>query len=224
MAGVVQSQATGFSEPGLVWAVVGELAGAERLAQSTLGEGEVDLGEDVDGGGDVGGAFAHGFGEIAQDALHLSPLLQAELAPLVAHLDDLKRLQEDGGAGGGDVVDDSRYLGAHLRLDGDDVAAIAQGDDRLLEGAAVGARADELLQAMGEAVVGLADVAAELGEDGRGVVHDLRTLVNGAADAALDLSEVDDAFGDLGKEGELDPQAGEGAADASRQVEGGVNV
>ena len=121
-------------------------------------------------------------------------------------------------------MDDAGDLGSHLRLDGDDVAAIAQGDDGLLKGGAIGARADDLLQAMGEAVVGLADVAAELGEDGRGVVHDLRTVVDGAADAVLHLSEVDDTFGDLGEEGELDAQAGEGAAYASRHVEGCVNV
>ena len=101
---------------------------------------EVDLGEGVHGGGDLGVAFADAGGEVAQDALDLALLLELELAPAVAHLDDLQGLQEDGGAGGGDVVDDAGELGAHLRLDGDDVAAVAEGDDRLLEGGAVGGR------------------------------------------------------------------------------------
>ncbi len=95
-------------------------------------------------------------------------------------------------------MDDARELGAQLGLDGDDVAAVTQGDDGLLEGAAVGRGADDLLEAMGEAVVGVAGVAAELSEDGRGVVHHFGALVDGAADAALQLAEVPTRGGALG--------------------------
>jgi hypothetical protein len=75
-----------------------------------------------------------------------------------------------------------------------------------------------------EAVVGLARVAAELSEDGGGVVHDLGALVDRAADTALQLGEVGDTVGGLGQEGEVDAQVGDGVADAAGEAEGGLDV
>ncbi len=110
--------------------------------------------------------------EAAEDALDLALLFHLGLAPGVAQLDDGQGLHEDGGAAGGDVVDDALHLAAHLGLDGDDVAAVAQGDYRLLDDAASVRRVDQLLELGLEAVVDGAEVAADDGESGTGAVDD----------------------------------------------------
>ena len=69
--------------------------------------------------------------ETAQDALDLALLFDLQLTPGVRKVDDGERLDEQRGAAGGDVVDDAADLAAEVGLDRHDVAAVAQGDDRL---------------------------------------------------------------------------------------------
>ena len=75
------------------------------------------------------------------------------LAPGVAQLHDDERLHEQRLAAARRVVDDALDLAPRLGPDRDDVAAVAQRDDRLLERAAE-LRADERVEAPAQAVVG----------------------------------------------------------------------
>jgi len=59
--------------------------------------------------------------------------MQLQLAHGVVLLDDLKRLDKQGGAAGRLVVDDAVDLALGVGADGDNVAALALGDQRLLQ-------------------------------------------------------------------------------------------
>ena len=161
-------RAGGRRQPRLRLAVVGDARWRPwPRRQAGLGEGEVELGERVDRRRDgVGGASDAG-AEAAQDALDLALLFDLELAPGVAQLDDRQGLEEDGGAAGRHVVDDAGDLAAHVGLDRDDVTAVAQGDDRLLGDLRGRSARRGCAGAGGQAVVGDADLAAEVGA-GRG--------------------------------------------------------
>ena len=144
-------------------------------------------------------------GEIAQDAEDLSLLFVEQLAPLVAELDSVERLEEDGGPGRGCAVDDAGELSSQLGLNGDHVAAVAQRDDRFLDRGAMGA--EDLVEPGREPIVGDARVAAQLGEHLGGAIDDLATVVNCAGDRSCEVAEVVDAVGDLGEERDVYAQA-----------------
>ena len=64
--------------------------------------------------------------------LLLSLLLDADLSEFIAGLDHCPRLNEDGGAGVGDIVDDAADVLSGFGFNRDNVTALALGDDWLL--------------------------------------------------------------------------------------------
>ena len=90
----------------------------------------------------------------------------------VAELDDDEGLDEEGLAARRGVVDDPPDPGAGLGADRDDVAAVPEGDDRLLEGRTE-LRGDELVEAPSEPLVGESDGGPEAAEARRRRVEEL---------------------------------------------------
>ena len=76
-----------------------------------LGKGEIELGEDLDVAVDVMGFIGDEIGEFGEDAAQLFLLLQLQLADGVVLLYDSERLDEEGCAAGGLVVDDALDAG-----------------------------------------------------------------------------------------------------------------
>ena len=75
-------------DPALPLAGVRQLPGVQLFGQPRLGQRKVELRQPRDGIDDDVGGLADQAAQLAQDALHLALLLQLELAPLVADLDD----------------------------------------------------------------------------------------------------------------------------------------
>ena len=106
--------------------------------------------------------------ELVEDALLLGLDGQLRLAPGVAELDHGERLDEERLTAARLVVDDASDAALGLGTDGDDVAAVAQGDDGLLERAGQLRPVDEVLEARAEPLVGHAHVAPQPTEGRRG--------------------------------------------------------
>ncbi len=180
----------------------GQLRRADLVAESHLRERQVDAGERLDAPTDVLGVRADVAAEGAEDALDLALLLELRLAPAVGHVDDGERLEPHRGAAAGDVVDDALELAAHVGLDGDDVSAVAQGDDGLLRNALGERRREDVLEPLVQAVVEAADLAADAAEGGAGLVGDLAALVDAAVDGLDDARLRRDGVDRLGEQGE----------------------
>ena len=130
-------------------------------------------------------------------------------AQAVAEFDDGERLDEEGGSGGGDVVDDGGHLAAEFGLDRDDVASVALGDQGFLGDALGDGVAEGALELLFESVLDGADAVAGLGEGGGGVVGDFAALVDGGFDLSDYGGEVGDALGDAGELGEFSGEGGD---------------
>ena len=99
--------------------------------------------------------------QLVEDALLLCLDRQLRLAPGVAQLDHDEWLDEDRLATPRLVVDDALDAPALVGADRDDVAAVAQGDQRLLQDAGELGTVDERLESRPQPLVGDADRAAE---------------------------------------------------------------
>ena len=183
--------------------VLGGQGRVELGSEPRLGLGEVDLGEAADGGSDGSGFFADRFAEGAEDAVDLALLFASGFAQAIAEFDDGERLDEEGGSGGGDVVDDGGHLATEFGLDRDDVASVALGDQGLLGDALGDGVAEGALELLFESVLDGADAVAGLGEGAGGVVGDFAALVDGGFDLSDYGGEVGDALGDAGELGQF---------------------
>ena len=105
------------------------------------------------------------------------------LAPGVAELDGDERLDEQRLAAARRVVDDALDPAPRLGLDRDDVAAVAERDDRLLERAAE-LRPDERVEPPAEPVVGDADGRPQAAEPRRRRVEQLAGRIEAAGERA----------------------------------------
>ena len=121
--------------------------------------------------------------QLVEDAALLLVDGRLGLAPGVAQLDDHQRLDEQRLAAARRVVDDALDLGPRLGPDRDDVAAVAERHDRLLERAAE-LRPDERVQPPPEPVVGHADRGPERAQAGRGGVEQLARGVEAPGERA----------------------------------------
>ncbi len=157
--------------------------GAERHRQ-------VDLPRRLDRCGEKRCRLGDGRRELPQDPLDLLALRARRLRLAVGELDDVERLDEEGLAGVGRVVDDSRHAPAGARLDGQHGPAAAEGDELLLQVLAELARADELLELVAHALPPGPELAAQLAELRRGVVAQVgAVLLDGAVDRLGDVRE-----------------------------------
>ena len=127
--------------------------------------------------------------QLVEDALLLGLDRQLRLAPRVAQLDHRDRFDEERLPAARLVVDDALDLALGLGPHGDDVAAVAQGDDRLLEGARQLRAVDEVLEAGPEALVRDAHVAAQAPERRRRRVEQLAGRVDAHLQATADVGQ-----------------------------------
>ena len=160
-------------------------AGAHLGGERRLGHPQVEAGERVERlaqGRGVGGDERR---QLVEDPGDLLGLRDLRLAPGVAELDRDERLDEQRLAAARRVVDDALDPRPRLGLDRDDVAAVAERDDRLLEGAPE-LGADERVQPSPEPVVGDPDGRAQATETGRGRVEQLPDRVEAAGERRPD--------------------------------------
>ena len=146
------------------------LEGLHLQGHPGLGQQDVDLQHGLVAELELRLDGGHLAGEGGQDPLDLLRLLGAVLQNAGVGLDDGLRLDEDGGAGGGDVVDDAADLAAVFALDRHDVPPVADGDDRLLQVLGGLHVVDQALQPVADGVFGGADLFAQLGQGVRGGV------------------------------------------------------
>ena len=107
----------------------------------------------------VGGSLG---GELRQDPLNLLLLLGLELDILVVGLHYPHRLHKEGGAGGGDIVDQARQVPLVLRLHRHHEAAVPLGDDGLLEDLGVAGRGDDPLEDLAALGLGRPHVPSDI--------------------------------------------------------------
>ena len=123
--------------------------------------------------------------QLVEDPVDLLLGRDLGLAPGVAELDGDERLDEQRRAAARRVVDDALDLRPGLGLDRDDVAAVAEGDDRVLERAAE-LRADERVEPAAEPVVGDPDGRPQPAEPGRGGVEQLAGRIEAPGEGRAD--------------------------------------
>ena len=122
-------------------------------------------------------------GQLRQDALDLLLFLGLQLNIFVVGLNDADRLDEQRGAGGGNVVDQARHIALVLCLDRHHKTAVPLGDDGLLQNFGVAGRRNDLLQNLAAFCLGRPHMTADVRQLRAGGVGD-RVLVH---DAAVDL-------------------------------------
>ena len=123
--------------------------------------------------------------ESYQDALDLLRFLGAVLQNAGVGLHNGLRLHKDRGAGGRHIVDDAAHLAAVLALDRHNITAVAHGDHALLQVLGGVHVAHHAFQPVTDAVLGGADLLAQVVQGVRsGVCHGVRCQ-NGAGDLLL---------------------------------------
>ncbi len=150
----------------------------ELRGQACPGGPEVEAGEGLEGVAQRHGLRGHERRQVVEDALLLHLDLELRLAPGVAQLDRDERLDEQRLAAAGLVMDDAPDLALGVCPDRDDVAAVAERDDGLLEGAAQLAAVDQLLQARAQPLVRDAHAASQAAQRRRGAVEDLARRID----------------------------------------------
>ena len=136
--------------------------------------------------------LTHSRRQLGEDALDLPLLAGLEHTDLVIGVHHRHGLDKNGGTRGGGVVDKTLDLGLALGLDGDDIAPAAHGDDVLLQIASV-AR-DKLLQGLLDLGVLIADLAANVRQERRGLICDHVLGGYSTGDAILHAAIHDQAF------------------------------
>ena len=145
-------------------------------------------------------------GEVAQDPVGLSLLLQRQLSPLVAQLDGGERLDEQGRSGVGRVEHDARNAVPHVGLDLERQPLSAEGDDVVLERLPVLGRLDDPVQRLYDPLVCRPQTTPD-GGDGlrRRVEHLAAVLPYAAADLTPKLVEVRNVLDDACEDGDAVP-------------------
>ena len=156
----------------------------EAVGELSPGENHVNLLQKVVVEQDVLTVVGHQGGELRQNALDLLFLPALELPQLVVGLDGGHGLHKEGGAAAADVVDQAGDVALVLALHGDHEAAVADGDDGLLQ-ILSGRGGNQLLQHLPGLAGGGADVPAQVGKQGAGGVGDFLLGEDGAGDAVF---------------------------------------
>jgi len=155
-------------------------------AEECLGEDHVELRQDVQVVYDEVGVRRDLGGERGQDALDLLFLLRRPLLQVVARLHHRHRLDEQRRAACGLVVNQPGDIGAALGLDRQHIAAVALGDDGVLQ--ILGLLAPQKgVQLFAHPVSEEAKVTPDVVELGAGAVGDLILGQNGVEDGLLKL-------------------------------------
>jgi len=182
-----------------------------RVAQSRLGEDQIDGAGGLDASGDAGRLMTDPATQVGEDPRDLGPFGGLGLAGRVAELDDLLRFDEDRLAAGARIVDDALDLAAILGFEGDDVSAIALGEHPVAQqitGLAGGVSLDSVRNALGAG----RSRPAQPPEFGTRGVEDLAVRFDAVQDLLLQGPEVGEGFG---ADPQLRPSAAAGLDDRS---------
>jgi hypothetical protein len=123
-----------------------------------------------------------GVGQVVEDALDLALLVEHRLGPRVVELHDGQRLHEQRCAGRALIVDDALDPPLRLGADRDDVAAGADGHDRLADDAGQVGRPQHRVQPLPHALLRGPHPPADRGELRGGAVEDLPARIDAAFD------------------------------------------
>ena len=146
------------------------LHGKARLCQQ-----QVDLQHGVVAVAELRLQTAHLRREGGQDAGDLLLLLRAQLHNAGVGFDHGGRLNKNGGAGAGNIVDDAAHLAAVLGAYRHDIAPVAQRNHGILQKFVGGGIFDDGIQLGADGILGLADLAAQIAQgDAGGVRHFIR--------------------------------------------------
>ncbi|OQA37400.1 MAG: hypothetical protein BWY52_03377 [Chloroflexi bacterium ADurb.Bin325] len=128
---------------------------------------------------------------------------ELRLAPAVVQIHHGQRLDEEGRAAAGLVVDQAGDAALELGPQWDDITSLALCDDRLLQELRVGRGRDDALEPFHQPGVRLAHLAADAHQRIAGRVHDLPAVVDAAHDLVDQVAGRRDARGDVGDLREL---------------------
>jgi len=123
--------------------------------------------------------------ELGEDALDLLFFGEEQFAQLVVGVDRLHGLDEEGSAGGGHVMHQTRYFIFKLASHRHHETIGADRHDRLLQILGIGRRGDDLLQGFADLGALLADLAADGGQLRARAVRDLVLGENGGKNLFL---------------------------------------
>ena len=154
--------------------------GIELIGEARPAEPEVEAGQGVQVSAQCLGVGSHVGGELVEDPLLLRLGRQLRLAPRVGQLDRHERLHEEGLPAARLVVDDAPDPALGIGPHRHHVAAVAQRDERLLQGPRE-VRVDERLEPAAQPFVGQPHRPAQAAQRRRGRVEDLA----GRVDAGL---------------------------------------
>ena len=186
-----------------------------RDALELLGEegsrlGDIQLGDQLEKGAQGIGAAPEDVGQGAEDTGDFDPLLLPEADEVVVLVDDGHRFHEGCLPAGGEPVHDAGDPGARIGPDRDDEAAVAEGDDVLLDRLRRGAQ-DRFEGAL-DAVPAFGDLPADGPKPGAGAVVD----VAAGQDLAVDLFEQRAGVRDPGRHAPQDGEEARGRGGADR--------
>jgi hypothetical protein len=139
---------------------------------------DVELGRGLDRPLHVAGALPERVGQRQQDAADFLGFLLFERDDVVVDFDRAERLEKQTGAAGRRAVDDAGDAGAVLGLDHQDVAAVALGDDLILQVLRRVLAAQVRLERAAQPRPLLAQALADDLQLGAGVVDDLARRVD----------------------------------------------
>ena len=123
-------------------------------------------------------------GQLRQDALDLLLLLQFQLLQLIVGVDHAHRLDEEGAAGAGHIVDQAGNFVLMLALHRHHIAPTPHGDDIVLQVLGL-VGGDEPVEHIPHLARRRPDVAADVRQLGGGGVGDLLLAENGSGDLLL---------------------------------------
>ena len=150
---------------------------------------EIDLREDVGIRCERVLLLLHLMRQALEDARDLTLLGDRELLDVVAGLDDRHRFDEERGARRALIVDDAGEKAAVFGLDRQDVALVADGDERVLEMFLMLGRMEDRVDAFFDMRFGSGALAADAAEFDARIITQFAVLVHGEIKAALELPE-----------------------------------
>ena len=171
----------------------------EREARPRLQH--VELGRRIDRAVQVPGSPPQGIGERQQDPPHFLEFLLLERDDVVVDLDRAERFEEQAGAAARAAVDDAGNGRPVLAADDEDVAAVAIGDDLLLQVLRRVPAAQVRFQRAAQARPLLAQAIAQVRELRAGIVDDFAGGSDLAPDVADLVLERGRGLGDGGEQG-----------------------
>ena len=167
---------------------------AERRAETRPREHQVEPRRQLDSEHDVVPRGAYQRRQLPQHPGDLPLLLQRQLAPLVAELDRLQRLDVQRRARVRRVVHDARHAVPEVPLDLQHQPVAAHRHDVVLQGLLADRRLYELLQRAGHPPVGVAKLPPDLSERRRRLVEHLASRPDAGLDPAAYHAQVGHVF------------------------------